>query len=336
MIVALKGQNERLMSVKRKDSEDVADTQASDKHGEKAALHRNKTGRLVHVVLTGFQWIPLLLRRRLFTALAALFYHIVPRQRMIALHNLRSAFPEKTDEEIVKIARGVYRTMGTVAAEFFDIPKLTPENVREIVETQGLENCEQALAKGKGVLLFSAHFGNWELEAAAVALLVKPAVVIYRALDSPLLENLVLRVRSASGNKPLRKENAMLSMFRTLKKNGMLGILIDQNVDWYEGVFVDYFGRPACTTSGLALLALLSGAPVLPVYLVRLPDGRYRLVIEPEVEVIDTGDRDADVIVNTQRFTKVIENTVRKYPDQWLWVHQRWKTQPCQIPPESR
>jgi KDO2-lipid IV(A) lauroyltransferase len=292
--------------------------------------------QLAGILLAFFQTVPVSLRRRLFIGLSLLFYHIVPRQRMIALHNLRSAFPEKTDAEIVKIARGVYRTMGIVAAEFFDIPKLTTENIREIVEPEGLENLQKALAKGRGVLLFSAHFGNWELEAAAIALLFKPAVVIYRSLDNHVLDSLVFHVRSASGNKPLRKENAMLPMFRTLKKNGMLGILIDQNVDWYEGVFVDYFGRPACTTSGLALLALLSGAPVLPAYLIRLPEGRYRLVIEPEVEVIDTGDRDADVITNTQRFTKVIENTVRKYPDQWLWVHQRWKTQPCQIPLESR
>lgn len=127
----------------------------------------------------------------------------------------------------------------------------------------------------------------------------------------------------------------MLSMLRTLRKNGMIGILIDQNMDWYEGVFVDYFGRPACTTNGLALLALHSGAPVLPAYLIRLTDGRYRLVIEPEIEIIDTGERDADVIANTQRFTKVIEDTVRKYPEQWLWVHQRWKTQLCHIPPQS-
>ncbi|MBW6485768.1 MAG: lysophospholipid acyltransferase family protein [Syntrophobacterales bacterium] len=292
--------------------------------------------QLAGILLAFFQAIPVSLRRRLFIGLAKLFYHLVPRQRMIALHNLRCAFPEKTNGEILTIARGVYRTMGIVAAEFFDIPKLTSENVREIVETEGLSNCEQALAKGRGVLLFSAHFGNWELEAAAIALLIKPAVVIYRPLDSPLLDRLVFRVRSASGNKPIPKENAMLSMLRTLRKNGMLGILIDQNTDWYEGVFVDYFGRPACTTNGLALLTLHSGAPVLPAYLIRLPDGRYRLVIEPEIEIIDTGERDADVIANTQRFTKVIEDTVRKYPEQWLWIHQRWKTQLCQVPLESR
>ncbi|MHB8092460.1 MAG: lysophospholipid acyltransferase family protein [Syntrophales bacterium] len=292
--------------------------------------------RLAGILLAIFQAIPVSLRRRLFIGLARVFYYLVPRQRMIALHSLRCAFPEKTDGEILKIARGVYRTLGIVAAEFFDIPKLTSENVREIVETEGLENCARALAKGRGVLLFSAHFGNWELEAASIALLVKPAVVIYRPLDSPLLDRLVSRVRSASGNKPLPKENAMRSMIRTLHKNGMIGILLDQNTDWYEGVFVNYFGRPACTTSGLAHLALHSGAPVLPAYLIRLAEGRYRLVIEPALEIIDTGDRDADVIVNTQRFTKVIEDTVRKYPEQWLWIHQRWKTQFCQIPLKSR
>ena len=128
----------------------------------------------------------------------------------------------------------------------------------------------------------------------------------------------------------------MRPMLRALKQNGILGILIDQNVDWYEGVFVDYFGRPACTTDGLALLALHTEAPVLPGYMVRLPDGRYRLVFGPEVEVIRTGDRDADILANTQRFTKVIEQIVRRYPDQWLWVHQRWKTQPCQVPRKER
>jgi KDO2-lipid IV(A) lauroyltransferase len=292
--------------------------------------------KLAEIMLRLFGAVPLSLRRRVFTGFSLLFYCLGSRQRMIALHNLRCAFPEKTDDEILMIARGVYRNLGSVAAEFFDIPKLNSDNLRQIVETQGVENGEKALAKGRGALVFSAHFSNWELEAAALSLVLTPAVVIYRALDNPVLESLVLKVRSSSGNRPLRKENVMLRMLRTLKKNGIVGILIDQNVDWHEGVFVDFFGRSAATTTGLALLALHSGAPVLPAYLVRIAEGRYRLVIEPELEVVDTGNRDADVLVNTQRFTKVIENVVRKYPDQWLWVHQRWKTKLCQIPPEER
>jgi KDO2-lipid IV(A) lauroyltransferase len=119
-------------------------------------------------------------------------------------------------------------------------------------------------------------------------------------------------------------------MLRHLKNNGVLGILIDQNVASYEGVFVDFFGRPACTTDGLALLALHTKAPVLPGYMVRLADGKYRLVIGEEVPVVQTGDRDADIAINTQNFTRIIENMIRQYPDQWLWVHQRWKTKPWQ------
>ena len=287
--------------------------------------------RLADILIACFRGIPISLRRALFTGLFRLFYHLVPRQRLIAAHNLRCAFPDKSDEEILRIARGVYRNMGIVAAEFFDIPYLTKENIGELVDVEGIDHCRQALEKGRGVLLFGAHFGNWELEAVAVSLLIKPFVVIYRPLDSPLLDHLVLKVRSSTGNTPLPKERAMRAMLRSLKNNEMLGILIDQNVAWYEGVFIDYFSRPACTTDGLALLALHTEAPVLPGYMARLPNGRYRLVIGPEVEVTRTGNREADILANTQRFTKIIEETVRQYPDQWLWVHQRWKTQRCQI-----
>ena len=287
--------------------------------------------RLIDSVISCFRGIPTPLRKALFTGVFRLFYHLSPTQRLFAIHNLQRAFPEKPKEEIIRIARGVYRNMGIVAAEFFDIPSLTKENISRIVDAEGLENCRKALEKGKGVLLFGAHFGNWELEAVAASLLLAPLAVIYRHLDSPFLDRLVLKVRSATGNIPLAKEHAMRAMLRTLNKNGMLGILIDQNVDWYEGVFVDYFGRPACTTNGLAILALHTGTPVLPGYMARLPNGRYRFVIGPEVEIVDTGDRDADVLANTQRFTKIIEETVRLYPDQWLWVHKRWKTQLCQI-----
>ena len=287
--------------------------------------------RLADMVFACFQGIPLSLRRALITSLFRLFYHLVPRQRLIAAYNLRRAFPDKSDDEIVRISREVYRNLGIVAAEFFDIPGITKKNMGKLVEVEGLEHCLKALGKGLGVLFFTAHFGNWELAAAAVSLLVKPVGVIYRPLDSALLDRIVLRGRSATGNIPIPKERAMRPMLRHLKQNGILGILIDQNVAWYEGVFVDFFGRPACTTNGLALLALHTGAPVLPGFMARLPDGRYRLVLGPEVEVIDTGDHEADILANTQRFTKVIEETVRQYPEQWLWIHQRWKTQRYQI-----
>lgn len=278
------------------------------------------------VVMALFAAIPRKIRRKIFAALFLLFYHISPRRRLIAIHNLKRAFPEKNMSEIIEIAKGVYRNMAIVVADFFDIPKLTPDNFRDLIEVEGLEHCRKALEKNKGVLLFGGHFGNWELGAIALSLVVKPSVFIYRPLDNPLLENLVTWVRSCTGNIPLAKDFAMRSMLRHLKKNDILGILIDQNASIAEGVFVDFFGRPACTTTGLALLALHTGAPVLPGYALRLDDGRYRFIFGEEVEIVRTGDRDQDVLINTQNFTRIVETTIRKYPDQWFWVHQRWKT----------
>jgi KDO2-lipid IV(A) lauroyltransferase len=278
------------------------------------------------VILGIFGAIPRRMRQKICIALFMLFYHVSPRRRLIAIHNLKRAFPERNMNEIIEIAKGVYRNMAIVAADFFDIPKLTPENFRELVEVEGLAHCRNALEKNRGVLMFGAHFGNWELGAIALSLAVKPPVVIYRPLDNRMLDNLVAWVRSCTGNIPLAKDFAMRGMLRHLKKNDILGILIDQNVSVAEGVFVDFFGRPACTTTGLALLALHTGAPVIPGHALRLDDGRYRFVFGEEVELVRTGDRDGDVLVNTQNFTRIIEATVRQYPDQWLWVHQRWKT----------
>jgi KDO2-lipid IV(A) lauroyltransferase len=284
------------------------------------------------IILNCFRSIPWNLRRNLFIGLFGLFYRLSPRYRLIAFHNLKQAFPEKDTNEILNIIKGVYRTMGIVTADFFEIPSLTRENIGNWVEVRGLDNCTRALEKNKGLLMFGAHFGNWELEAIVVSLILKPVDVIYRPLDNPLLDNLVAQVRTATGNTPVPKERAMRQILRSIKNNGILGILIDQNVAWQEGVFVDFFGRPACTTDGLALLALHTEAPVIPAYIVRLENGKYRLIIGEEMKIIRTGKKSADILNNTQNFTKVIEDTVRKYPDQWLWVHHRWKTKVCQVP----
>jgi KDO2-lipid IV(A) lauroyltransferase len=294
-------------------------------------VHPVTSQRLADILLTCFQGIPLSVRKALFTGIFRLFYHLVPRQRLTAAYNLRRAFPEKSDDEILRIVRGVYRNMGIVAAEFFDIPRLTKESIGELVEAEGLDHCRKALEKGRGVLIFTAHFGNWELAAAAMALMIKPMTVVYRTLDSPFLEQFVLRVRTRTGNTLIPKQLAMRPLLRSLKRNDLVALLIDQNMAWYEGVFVDFFGRPACTTNGLALLALHTEAPVLPGFLIRLPQGRYRLVIGPEVDIVRTDDHDADILTNTQRFMKVTEDVIRKYPDHWFWVHHRWKTQKCQI-----
>jgi Kdo2-lipid IVA lauroyltransferase/acyltransferase len=274
--------------------------------------------------------IPLSLRRFFTIALAGAFYHLSRKHRLIAIHNLLRSFPGKPIEEIIKIARRSYSNFALVVAEFTDIPYLNKDNLSRWITIAGLEHYTEACKEGKGILLFGAHFGNWEIGNAALAITTQPFVFLYRILDSPFLEYNITRVRSSYGNISLSKENAMRPVIRQLKKGATINMLIDQNVAWYDGAFVNFFGRKACTTSGLALLALHTNAPVLPSFTRRLPDGKYILEIGPKVEIIRTGDRNNDVLINTQNFTKIIEEKIRKSPEQWFWVHQRWKTKLCQ------
>ena len=210
---------------------------------------------------------------------------------MIALHNLQNAFPEKSITDITLIAKGVYRNMAVIAAEFFDIPWLTKDHIRERVEVEGLEHCVEALKKKRGLLMVTAHFGNWELGAIAFSLFFHPVLLLYRPLDNLFLDRLVASVRSSTGNRPLVKNKAMRKMLRTLNANGIVGLLIDQNWSWQEGVFVEFFGRPACTSDGFARLALHTEAPVIPCFMVRRKNGKYRLVIGEAIELVDTGER---------------------------------------------
>jgi KDO2-lipid IV(A) lauroyltransferase len=290
-----------------------------------------KKSSSAEIILKFFGAIPRKLRIGFFAGIFRLFYHLSPKQRLITIHNLTCAFPEKNMAEIITIAKGAYRNMGIVAAEFFDIPSLTKDNIADLVEVEGLEHCKKALDKNRGILMFGGHFGNWELSAIAFSLVLKPGVIIYRSLDSSVFDNLVLWVRSCTGNVLIDKKRAMRKMLRSLAHNEIVATLMDQNMAWQEGVFVDFFGQPACTTTGLALLALHTEASVIPAYLVRLESGTYKLVIKEEMEIIRTGDEDNNVLVNTQNFTRIIEDIVREYPDQWLWLHQRWKTKPWQI-----
>ena len=274
--------------------------------------------------------IPLSLRKIFTVALAYAFYHVSLKHRLIAIHNLTRSFPEKPLKEIIKIAKGSYRSFALVAAEFCDITKLTKDNLAGYIAIAGFDNYTAACKKNKGVLLFGAHFGNWEMGNAALAITVKPFVFIYRVIDNSFLEKNITAVRASYGNISISKEKAMRPIMRLLKKGETINLLIDQNVAWYDGVFVDFFGRQTCATSGLALLALHTDAPVLPAFTSRLPDGKYLLEIGREVEIIRSGNRDDDILFNTMNFNKIIEQHVRRYPEQWFWMHQRWKTRLCQ------
>ena len=290
--------------------------------------------RATSITLFCFQCVPLSIRKLFFKFLLMLFYHAAARRRFIALHNLRCAFPEKDMEELIKIAKGVYRNLAITVAEFFSMPSITRENLHEWVEMEGLEHYEAGMARGKGLLTIIAHFGNWELMPVTFPLFLKfpkPSYIVYRPLDSPVLDNLVEHVRTINGNEMVQKGGSGKRIMELLKENHSIGILSDQNVAAREGVFVDFFGRPACTGVGLAVLALRSGAPVLPMFMARQKSGKYKFILKPLVEISRTGDYEKDLLENTQRFTKVVEDVVREYPDQWFWIHQRWKTKKWQI-----
>lgn len=276
------------------------------------------------------RFIPLSAKRAIVTGLARLGYYLLLKHKLIVFHNLTRAFPEKSPDEILKIAKASYASFALVVAEFSEILYMNKDNLSQWINIKGLDHYTEACRKGKGVLLFSAHFGNWEMGNAALAITTKPLIFIYRVLDSPFLEKAITYVRTTCDITSMDKENAMRPMIRALKKGETINILIDQNVAVYDGIFVNFFGRPACTTSGLALLAMHTGAPVLPVFTTRQPDGKYVLEIGPEVPIVRSSNRDADVLENTQTFTKMIEDHIRKYPEQWFWLHQRWKTKKCQ------
>lgn len=281
-------------------------------------------------ILFGARRIPLSARKFFLGAVFSLFYHISAKHRLIALHNLKCAFPEKDMKTLISIAKGVYRNLAIMAAEFFDMPYITRANLHEWVEVEGFEHYEAGIGRGKGLIFFVAHFGNWELMTVTVPLLLQPFHIIYRPLDNPALDNIIQYVRMIHGNIIIPKGGTGKRVRELLGQNQFVGIMSDQNVATYEGIFVDFFGRPACTGAGLAALALRTGAAVLPGFMVRQKSGRYKLILKPLVEISSTGDDKVDLWQNTQRLTKVVEDTIRAYPDQWLWIHQRWKTKMCQ------
>ncbi len=260
-----------------------------------------------------------------------IFWCTSPRLQRVAHRNLQLAMPELSGAERKRIVRGVYRSLARQMAEVALLPKLNRENVSDVVVYEDFENYAEAVARGRGVLFLTAHVGAWELSAYAHALNGHPLYILIRALDNPLLNSLVNRYRTSSGNKIIEKRDFLRGILAALKENQAVGILADQNSSMTEGVMVDFFGTPACTAAGLARIALKTGAAVVPGFTYWSGD-KYRLRFEPPLTLVSTGDADADAIANTQLFTKVIENWVRQFPDQWLWIHRRWKTRPPSEP----
>ena len=260
----------------------------------------------------------------------SLLLMLLPKLRKTAEFNLKLAFPGWTERQRRAVIRQMTRNLGWMAAEFARLPKYKKENIQNVVVLDGHENFLAGQRRGKGVLYLTGHIGAWELSSYAHALYGFPLHYMARPLDNRPLDALVNRYRGLSGNLPIYKNEAARVMLRVLKDAGTLGILADQNTMPGEGVFVDFFGVQACTTTGIARVALHTDAAVVPGYLFWDEySQKYRLRFEPAVELVRTGDTERDVVENTQRFAKVMEGIIRRYPEQWIWIHARWKNRPA-------
>ncbi|MGA3091732.1 MAG: lysophospholipid acyltransferase family protein [Terriglobales bacterium] len=256
------------------------------------------------------------------------------RLRGVGLRNLSLAYPELSPLARRRLLRGEFISLGRQLAEVCLFPHYTRENVSRVVIYDGFENFERAFARGKGVLFLTGHLGAWELSAFAHSLHGHPLSIVMRSLDNPYIDALIQSYRTMHGNRTVDKDDFVRGLLSAMREGETVGILMDTNMTPPQGVFVDFFGVSACTASGLARIALRTDAAVVPGFTVWDKTLRkYILRFDPAVELIRSGDNESDIVANTAKFTKVIENFIRRYPEQWLWVHRRWKTRPPGEPP---
>ena len=257
-------------------------------------------------------------------ALGRLFYRVHGRRRELALANLRGAFPGRAERELRAMLRSTFEHFGRHVVELINFEAMDTGQMARLVDVEGAARVEQALARGRGVVFYSGHIGYWEVQVMVHAVLFAPVVMVARTLDNPLLDRLLGRIRTRVGTRVVPRRGAVRGLLRALLDRTPVAMMIDQHMHDRSAVTVAFFGRPAATTSVIAALALRTGAPVVPVFALPLPGGRYRLVYEAAVEPPPAGDPDP-VRTYTQRCTDVLERYVRRYPDLWLWMHRRWR-----------
>jgi KDO2-lipid IV(A) lauroyltransferase len=280
--------------------------------------------------------LPLALAMRLAAGVAAVGIRIAGRMRRIGLKNLSIAFPEKSEAERMAILVASYRNLGRMVAECAHLTRLTAENVRATVTPDDGPIWTDEIRphlESQGVLILTGHFGNWEMCAYAYGLFGNPVSLVHQTIKNPLVDDYVERLRSGGGTRLFRKQGAARSVLRALKERQLVVLPLDQNQSRRAGIFVDFFGLPANTNDGLARIALRTGAPIYPAFLLR--DGtsaHHRIVFLPRVEIASMADRDSAVRELTQRCTAVLESMIRTHPDHWLWTHKRWRTRPLGEP----
>jgi len=289
---------------------------------------------LVWPFIKGLGLLPRPVARAIGIALGLTVYAMHGRLRRVGLRNLALAFPEMPEPERRRLLRGEFISLGRQLAEVCLFPRYTRENVSRTIVYDGFENFERAYARGKGVLFLTGHIGAWELSAFAHSLNGHPLSIVMRSLDNPYIDRFLQSYRTMHGNRTVDKDDFVRGLLGAMRAGETVGILMDTNMTPPQGVFVDFFGIPACTASGLARIALRTDAAVVPGFTVWDEKRRkYILRFNPAIELIRTADNESDIVANTAKFTKAIEEIIRQYPDQWLWVHRRWKTRPPGEPP---
>lgn len=276
------------------------------------------------LLFKSLEWTPLPIARRLAQAYARVLDRAVPRLRQVARKNLAFAYPEKTAREREALIDGTFRSIGRVLLAFARFPSIDRSSVDRWIRYEGYEHFENALKRGRGVLFATGHLGTWELSAYAHAILSAPMGVVVRPLDNPYLDAWVERRRGLSGNQLIGKRDFARPILHALRNNQAVGILVDQNVVPEQGAFVPFFGKLACSGTTFAKIAGRSGAAVIPGFAF-WSEGEGRHVLHFYPEVVMTGN----VEVDTASIQGAVERAIRENPDQWLWIHRRWKTRPA-------
>jgi KDO2-lipid IV(A) lauroyltransferase len=291
--------------------------------GVKAARFRVEAA-LVRAVAAVVSLLPMATVRTCGHGLGRLMFWVDGFHRRIALENLAHAFPSRPARERRALAKAMFAHFGGLLFELLKFGRLSREQIMQSIEVEGIDRVINAHRQGRGVFFVTGHFGYWEMQAIAHPFHSPTIAVLARPLDNPWLHDLLEQLRTRTGNRVVYRQGALRRVLRELSANAGVAILIDQHIHTSEAVYVDYFGRPAATTSALAALALRTGAVVVPVFALPLPDGRYRFIYEHPIEP-PAPDSANPVVEYTQRCTDVLEMYVRRYPELWLWMHRRWR-----------
>ena len=287
---------------------------------------------ILKAIAAFFSCLPLGAALAIGRGLGWLYGSIIRYHRADAIESLIRSFPEKTPSEIRGIVRRMYANLGMNLVEVFRLGKVTDEFLRANIDIEGEGFAREALARNKGAVILTGHVGNWDLLCTVVPRLGYPLTVISKDIKNKGLNEFWMNIRQRFGVKFVPAHNSYRACLTALRKNELIGFILDQNMIRTEGVFVDFFGKPACTTPGMAYMSAQSGAPVVPVFMLRREKGRHLVKVLPLIDPPPNREP-AAIREFTQRYTKIIEEIIRQYPDQWIWIHRRWRTLP--VPPAT-